>query len=72
MRYMTKGEWSGWKRKLTNAKKKGPDAVIAVCDTFLEQTDVVLPDDWAHFQRAKDDAMFAQKRQGIRTMGHSW
>ncbi len=64
--YMTKQEWSTWKRRLTIAQKQGPDAVLKVCAAFFrrEREGVALPDDWARFSRAEDDARFSVQRAG--------
>lgn len=61
--YMSNTEWSGWKRKLTIAQKKGPEAVVEVCRAFFaRESEVCLPDDWARFQRAAEDAQFELRR----------
>lgn len=62
--YMSKNEWSSWKRKLTIAKKKSPEAVIEVCNGFFAREDegVCLPDDWHRFNIAREDAQFDLRR----------
>jgi len=63
--HMSNREWSTWKRRLTIATKKKPSDVITVCDAFFaREDDVCLPDDWARFERARDDAKLALQRQG--------
>lgn len=63
--YMTNNEWSTWKRRLTIAQKKTPHDVLDVCAAFFaREQDVALPDDWARFQRAADDASFQLQREG--------
>lgn len=47
------------KGALTRAKKKGPDAVLEEVDAFyadFRHAGLPLPDDWARWERAKDDA----------------
>ncbi len=63
--YMSNREWSTWKRRLTVAQKQGPAAVVKVEEAFMaREQDVALPDDWARFQRAGDDARFELARSG--------
>lgn len=53
------------KAALTRAKKSGPEAVLkAVSDfhNFYEQRNIALPDDHHRWERAKDDAEFALRR----------
>lgn len=65
--YMTSREWSTWKRRLTIAKKNGPDAVVKVCNAFFaREDDVSLPDDWHLFNIARDDAEFELRRMAPR------
>ena len=50
------------KRRLTQAKKKGPDAVKkAVSEAFEVFERIGYPDNWSLWERAKDDAEFAQR-----------
>lgn len=61
-RYLTRTEYANAKRRLTNAKKKGAEAVVEEVDrTFArwDALDYAWPDDWARWQRAKDDAELA-------------
>ncbi len=61
--YMSNREWSTWKRRLTIAKKTSPEAVLSICDRFMaREDDVALPDGWALFQRAEEDAQFELRR----------
>lgn len=62
--YMSNKEWSSWKRKLTIAKKKGPEAVVKVCEEFFAREDegYCLPDDWHIFNIAREDAQFELRR----------
>lgn len=55
------------KAALTRAKKAGPQAVIKAVDAFFafyEAQQVPAPDDWARWERAKDDAQSEIRRQG--------
>lgn len=72
--YMTNREWSTWKRRLTIAQKKTPHDVLEVCRAFFDrEEDVALPDDWARFQRAADDATFQlQRESGSGFFARSW
>lgn len=63
--YMSNREWSTWKRRLTVAQKQGPAAVVKVEEAFMARADdVVLPDDWARFRRAGNDAWLELSRTG--------
>lgn len=58
------------KGALTRAKKKGPEAIIKVCDAFFEDfedNDLPLPDRWHIWQRAKEDA-----ENNLRRANASW
>lgn len=60
--YLTRAQFANAKRRLTVAKKKSPEAVIAEVDRTFAEWDAgnyAWPDDWARWQRAKDDAEFA-------------
>ena len=57
---LTQQEFRTLKSRLTRAKKKGPEAVIAECDRALAIfEDKGYPDRWNDWQRAKEDAQMA-------------
>jgi hypothetical protein len=66
-RYLTKAEFSKAKAALTRAKNSGDarKVVDLVDQTFAAWDDagVAWPDDWARWQRAKDDAELALARE---------
>lgn len=66
--YVSKREFSTLKGRLTRAiNSKDPAKVIAECDhAFAVFGDRAWPDDWARWQRAKDDALFEQRRRSWR------
>jgi hypothetical protein len=62
--YMSNREWSTWKRRLTIAKKKSPQHVVNVCESFLKREQFVcLPDDWHRFNIALGDARLEVRRE---------
>jgi hypothetical protein len=59
MKYLTQKQYSAAKGRLTRAKKKGPEAVIAEVErTFLDWEGYAWPDDWRRWESAKEDAEF--------------
>lgn len=64
---LTQREFVTLKRRLTIAKKKGPEAVIAECGHALSVfEDKGYPDSWHRWVNARDDAEL-QKR-----LNRSW
>lgn len=62
---LTQKEFSNLKRRLTIAKKKGPDAVVAECrHAFRIFEQKGFPDSWADWERAGHDAEFERCRIG--------
>ena len=61
--YMTQAEYRKLKTALTRAvNAKDPAKIIATCDKALARFDeVVAPDDWIRWQRAKEDAQWASR-----------
>lgn len=60
---LTQTEFTSLKRKLTIAKKKGPQAVIKACDEALAIfVQKGYPDSWSDWERAHDDAQFELNR----------
>lgn len=58
-KYMSKQQHSQAKARLTRAKKKGPEAVIAEVNRTLNGWDMdgyAWPDDWHNWNRAAEDA----------------
>lgn len=63
--YLTKTQLSSARRRLTLAKKKGPQAVIdEVTRTFAawDAANAAYPDSWHDWQCAHNDAVWATKR----------
>lgn len=59
--YLTKQQYSAAKRRLTMAKKKGPEAVLAeVTSTYSQWDDggYAYPDSWHDWERARNDAQW--------------
>jgi len=56
------------KAMLTRAKKRGYDAVRSACVEAIAEWDRIgaWPDDWSNWQRAIDDAAFAEQRPFVR------
>lgn len=57
--YMTKQQYSQAKARLTRARKKGPQAVIAEVTRTFDQWDdghYAYPDSWHDWERAREDA----------------
>lgn len=56
-----------FKGRLTRAKNSGDPrkviAAVAEFDAYYSQPGKVYPDDWARWERAKDDALFELRRR---------
>lgn len=55
------------KGALTRATKRGPEAVLIEVDAFFADFDAArlpLPDDYARWERAAEDARYAIRREG--------
>jgi hypothetical protein len=63
---LTRREHIAAKSRLTKAQKRGdPGVVIAVCNNVLKLFEEKgFPDDWARWERARDDARVAEQRRG--------